>query len=172
MADKCHSDFYTVVVHNLKMKKHQVIYSKIKELLMKHFESDLKEYEDGSHLTIGETGIWISSDDRELKVGYGLVHQHFDPEYDDIQIAIDRFSNLLTKRKRITKYYKGNFSYKNETELILHDSEFENLGTAMTWLFPYWKKTKKKVQYEESLIDSSAIEKEIKEIKNYAQQDV
>ena len=154
------------------MKKHQVIYSKIKELLKEHFGSDLKEYEDGTHLTIGETGIWISSNDRELTVGYGLVHQHFDPEYDDIQEAIDRFFNLLTKRKRITNYFKGNFSYKNKTELILNDSEVENLGMAMTWIFPYWKRTKKEVKYEESLVDPTTIEREINEIKNYAQQDI
>lgn len=152
------------------MKKHQVIYSKIKELLKNHFGSDLKEYEDGDHLTIGKTGIWISCDDRELTVGYGLVHQHFDPEYEDIQNAIDRFFNLLTKKKRITKYYKGNFSYKNKTELILNDTEFENLGTAMTWLFPYWKKTKKEIQYEENLVKPFEIEKEVREIKAYAQQ--
>ncbi len=154
------------------MKKHQAIYFKIKELLKNHFGSDLKEYEEGDHLTIGESGIWISCEERELTVGYGLVHQHFDPEYDDVQIAIDRFFNLLTKRKRITKYYKGNFAYKNETDLILSDSEFENLGTAMTWLYPYWKKTKKEIQFEENLIDSDSIEKELKEIKNYAQQGV
>ena len=51
------------------MKKHQVIYSKIKELLKNHFGSDLKEYEDGDHLAIGETGVWISCDDSELTVG-------------------------------------------------------------------------------------------------------
>ena len=154
------------------MKKHQIIFEKIKKFLSEQFGQDLNEYEDGSHLTIGETGIWISSDDRELTIGYGMVHQHFDPEYDDIQIAIDRFFNLLTKRKRITKYYKGNFSYKNKIDLVINDSDFENLGTAMTWLFPYWKNTKEEVQYEESLIDFSKIEKELEEIKNYAQHGV
>ena len=154
------------------MKKHQIIFEKIKKFLSEQFGQDLNEYEDGSHLTIGETGIWISSGDRELTIGYGMVHQHFDPEYDDIQIAIDRFFNLLTKRKRITKYYKGNFSYKNKIDLVINDSDFENLGTAMTWLFPYWKKTKEEVQYEESLIDFSKIEKELEEIKNYAQHGV
>jgi len=151
------------------MKKHQVVYTKIKELLKKHLESDLNESEDGAHLTIGETGIWISSDDRELTVGYGLVHKHFDPENDNIQEAIDRFFDLLTKRKRITNYFKGNFPYKNKTELILNDSEFENLGTAMTWLYPYWRRTKKEVKFEESLVDRSIIEREIEELKNYAQ---
>ena len=60
--------------------------------------------------------------------------------------------------------------YKDKTELILSDSKIENLGIAMTWLFPYWKQTKKEIQFEESLIDISTIEKEVKEIKNYAQQ--
>ncbi|MCR9064026.1 MAG: hypothetical protein NXI00_08680 [Cytophagales bacterium] len=152
------------------MKKHQAIYSKIKELLKNHLRSDLREYEDGDHLTIGETGIWISCDERELTVGYGLVLQHFNPEYDDIQNAIDNFFNLLTKRKRITIYFKGSFSYKNKIERLLSDSEFQDLGTTMTWLYPYWKKTKKEIKYEENIVDLSAIEKDVKEIKNYEQQ--
>lgn len=146
------------------MKKHQVIYSKIKSLLKKYFEKDLKEY--GSHLAIGETGIWISSDDRELTVGYGLVCQHFEPEYDDVQLAVDRLCHLLTKRKRITKYYKGSFSYKIKVDLMLNNYEFENLGIAGTWLFPYWKKTMKERHYVEHLIDYWAIERDISEIKN------
>lgn len=151
------------------MKKHQIIFEKIKYLLKERFGSDLKEYEEGMHLTINDSGIWISSDDRELTVGYGLAHTHYDPEYDDTQVAIERFFNLLTRRKRITKFFKGNFSYKIKTELVLSDSEYEDLGTAMTWLFPFWKRTKKEVSFEDSLIDFSKIEMEIEEIKNYAQ---
>ncbi|EMS34422.1 hypothetical protein C943_03641 [Mariniradius saccharolyticus AK6] len=40
----------------------------------------------------------------------------------------------------------------------------------MTWLFPYWKKTKKETKFEEKLVDLSTIEKDVKEIKNYAKQ--
>lgn len=52
----------------------------IQELLKEHFGSDLKEYEGGKHLTIGDSGIWISCDERELTVGFGLAHHHYDPE--------------------------------------------------------------------------------------------
>ncbi|MTI29321.1 hypothetical protein [Xanthovirga aplysinae] len=161
------------------MKKHQVIFEKVKILLEKVLGEKLnihvEEYDDGykeTHLTINDTAIWISCDDKELTVGYGLTHTHYDPQYDNIQMGIDRFFNLITKRKRITNFYKGNFSYKNKTEIVIDDSTYEDIGIAMTWLFPYWKKTKKEVIYEESLIDQSKIEVEIKEIKNYAQQGI
>jgi len=34
----------------------------------------------------------------------------------------------------------------------------------MTWLYPYWKKTNKKIEIVDSLIDYNEIEMEIKEI--------
>jgi len=147
------------------MKKHQIIFEKIKVLLKKHFGEELKEYEEGTNLTIGDSGVWISSDDKELTIGYGMTHTHYDPEYDDIELGIDRFFNLLTRRKRITEYLKGDFSYKNKTEIELDNSEFDNMGISMTWLFPYWKRTKERVSFENNLIDRSLIEDEIKEIK-------
>ena len=42
----------------------------------------------------------------------------------------------------------------------------------MTWLFPYWKKTRKEIKYQENLVDHSTIEKEVKEIKNYEQHSI
>ena len=147
------------------MKKHQVIFEKIKELLKKHFGEEIKEYEEGTILTIGYSGVLISSNDRELTIGYGMTHTNYDPDYDDIGLAIDRFFNLLTKRKRITEYLKGNFSYKNKTEIELDNSEYDNMGISMTWLFPYWKRTKEKISFRENLIDRSIIEDGINQIK-------
>ena len=74
---------------------------------------------------------------------------------------------ILREGAAVPNYLKNKFyiDFRN-------DSDFENLGTAMTWLFPYWKKTKEEVQYEESLIDFSKIEKELEEIKNYPQHGV
>lgn len=147
------------------MKKHQVIFEKTKELLKRHFEEDLKECEDGAHLTINDTGIWIASDDRELTIGYGLTHNHYDPEYDDLNQAIERFFNLLTRRKRITEFLKVDFSYKHKTEIELYEGKYEQIGTAITWFFPFWKRTTKRITFENRLINFSVIEMEIEEIR-------
>ena len=152
------------------MKKHQVIFDKIKEFLTSQFGDRITEFEDGTHLTIGDSGIWISSDDRELTVGYGMIHTHYDAEYDDLNQAVEQFFNLLTKRKRITEFLKGKFVYKLKAEIELNEANYEEIGTSMTWLFPYWKRTVERVAFDEKLIAHSEIEGKIDEIKNYAQQ--
>ena len=150
------------------MKKHHVLFTKIKDLLKSNFGADLKEYDEGTHLTINDSGIWIDCDDSQLTIGYGLAHTHYNPDYDNIHNAVENFFDLLTKRKRITIYYKGSFQFKNITEFVISDSEYEHVGTSKTWLYPYWKKTHTKVKLIEPLLDSSKILNEIEEIKNYA----
>lgn len=151
------------------MKKHQHIFEKIKKFLSEQFGQDLKEYEEGAHLTIGDTGIWISVDDLELTVGYGMNHRHYHSEYDDINEAVDEFFLLLIGKKRTTKFYKGKFIYKNKVEIENSKGEFKELSTSSTWLFPYWEKTQSKIEIEPGLIDYSKVEKDIVEIKNYTQ---
>lgn len=152
------------------MKKHEELYIKIRKLLIQNFQDEISEIEEENHLSIGDTGIWIMSDDREFTIGYGLTHRHYDPEFDDINEAIDTFFNLFTRKKKITKFYKGDFSYKHRIELLLDNDEVHNLGTSMTWFFPYWKKTTIKEEVQDEIIAISKIEDDIKEIKNYAQQ--
>lgn len=139
---------------------------------MVQFGADLNEYEEGAHLTIGDSGIWISVDDSELTVGYGMNHRHYHSEYDDINEAVNEFFNLLTGKKRITEFYKGKNTYKVKAEIEIAKGEFKELSTSLTWLFPYWKKTRTKTIIEPSLIDYTKIEKEILEIKNYAQHSI
>lgn len=154
------------------MKHHQELFKRIKDFLTRHLNNLIEEHEEGSYLAIGDTGIWISCDERELTVGYGFSHRHYDPEYDNILEAITEFFDLLTKRKRVTEYYKGNFQYKYKTEIELEKDSFKYLGTSMTWLFPYWKRTTIKERFTDKVFDSSKVEHEIDEIKNYAQQAV
>ncbi|UTW66223.1 hypothetical protein KFE94_16465 [bacterium SCSIO 12643] len=134
------------------MKKHQLIFAKIKKLLIEQIGQDLNQYEEGTYLTIGDTGIWISVSESELTVGYGINHRHYHHEHDDINEAIDEFFDLLTRSKRITEYYKGEFVFKNKVEIENENGEFKNLSTSLTWLFPYWKKTQTKMEIDE-LID-------------------
>ena len=152
------------------MKEHERIFEKLKNLITKHFPNRVEENANGMHLAIKGTGLWISFDPKELIVGYEMTHIHFNPEYDDLNESLELFFNLLTCKKKISKYYKGNFSYKHSVDLILGNNEIYNLGTAMTWLYPYWKKTRCKVETQNEIIELKLIENEINEIINYAQQ--
>ena len=147
------------------MKTHELVFSEIKKLLHNCFPNNIEEHENGMYLSIADSGIWISADDRELTVGNGLVHQHYDPDYDDLAKAVELFFNLLTCRKKRTDYFKGEFAYKHKVELELPDGTYENLGTAMTWLFPFWKRTDKKVTYEDGLINTDNIKPDLLNIK-------
>jgi hypothetical protein len=149
-----------------------VIYDKDspKYILKEYFKEDLKEFEEGTHLTIADSGVWISVNDSELSLGCGLICNYYNPDYDDINIGIERFFNLLTKRLRITNFYKGDFSYKHIVDIELKENQYEALGTAMTWLYPFWKTTTTKIRFEEKLINSLDFENRTQEIKNYAQQ--
>ena len=60
--------------------------------------------------------------------------------------------------------------FKYKTEFESDEGKFTTIGTASTWLYPYWKKTTSKVRFEEAMIPEEQIEQEIKKIKNNAQQ--
>jgi hypothetical protein len=147
------------------MKKHELIYGKIKVLLNKHFPDQIEENEKGMYVSIKDTGLWISSDPRELTVGYGMTHIHCDPEYDDLNEAIELFFNLMTCKKQITQYYKGGFAYKHRIDLLVTDNKVYNLGTAKTWLYPYWKKTTIKVEIKDEIIELNKVHNDLNEIK-------
>ena len=150
------------------MKAHQTIYENIKTILKDYFGEDLREYDDGDHITIGDTGIWISSDDSELTVGHGMNHRHYDCEIDNMQDAINEFQNILTRKKRITNYYKGEHSFKSTAEIENQNGDFEVLSTSLTWLYPFWKKTIIETYNIDPIINSPKIIKQIEELKEYA----
>ncbi len=147
------------------MKKHELIFEKIKILLNRHFPDHIEENENGMWLSVKDTGLWSAVDPRGLTGGYGMSHVHCDPENDDLNETVELFFNLMTCKMQITKYYKGSFSFKHRVDLILADNEVYNLGTAMTWLFPYWKKTTTKVEIEDEIIQLNLVENDLSEIK-------
>ena len=63
------------------------------------------------------------------------------------------------------KFYKDQKPYKIKTEIEGKEGNFTELSTSIIWLYPFWKKTKKKVVIVEKLLDFSSIEKEVSEIK-------
>jgi len=148
------------------MKEHQALFEKIKVLLKKHFKKKLQQHNDGNYLTIGESGVWVSSDEHGLAVGFGTASKHYDPDHDSLHEAVERLYYLLTKRKRIIQYLRGRHQYKNTIEIELSEDTFLEIEKAQTWLFPIWLKANEKVTFEERLIDSDKIIKDITQIEN------
>ncbi|MFC5046140.1 hypothetical protein ACFSTE_04770 [Aquimarina hainanensis] len=65
---------------------HQVIFKKTEAFLKKHLGGKLnitiEEYDDGykeTYISITGTNFWFSCDDRELTIGNGVSHLHFNP---------------------------------------------------------------------------------------------
>ncbi len=147
-------------------------FNKIKELLKSHFAERVSEFEDGTHLTLNseneeESSIWINLDQNgQLTVGFGISHLHYDAKYDDLNKGFNQFLHFLTCNKRRIDYYKGKFPYKNEYEFEKENGIYENYGTALTWAFPFWKKTVQKITTQNGFISYAKIETEIEEIKN------
>src|SRR5512133_2343743 len=99
------------------MKKHEVIFEKIKVLLKKYFTKRVQESSNGLFIAIEDTGLCIASHESYLTIGFGLTHSHY--ESDSLNRAVDRLFNLLTKRIRVTEYLKGDFPFKHKVEIEL-----------------------------------------------------
>lgn len=141
-------------------------------LLKGEFQEDIKEYEEGNNITLVGTGFWISSDDRELTIGLKLNHIHYDFEYDSIEDAIDTFFYLLTEKKKITNYSKGNRIFKTKVEIELENENSIDLGTTSTLPLQFWKKTKTEITHQDAYITTEKVIEVWKELINYAQQTV
>ena len=152
------------------MKPNQYLFEKFSSLLNKEFSQSINEYEDGNHLTIEDTGFWISLDDKELTIGFGLNHTHYNFDYDSMEDAIDTFFLLLTKRKKITDYSKGLRIFKTKVEIEVDNEELINLGTTSTFPLKFWKKTESKISYSNELLNTEKVMAQWKELINYVQQ--
>ena len=161
------------------MKKHRIIFDKIKQILIEFENEFLKVDEenkmiidseglwntsDCEGLTVGETGVWITYDDRELTIGFEATHSHFDPNHDDMEEAVKLFFNLLTRRKKITEFIKGKYVFKSYTVIELDNSEYYDMGTTGQVFFPFWKKTKKRETLFEPIIEWSLLKDGVNEI--------
>ena len=154
------------------MKSNQYLFEKFSHLLKEEFQQGIKEYDEGNYLTVGDTGLWISLDERELTIGFGLNHTHYDFEYDSMEDAIDTFFLLLTKRKKITNYSKGSRNFKTKVEIEINNKETVDLGTSATFPLQFWKRTESKISYSNELLNTEKVNKEWKELINYAQERV
>ena len=146
------------------MVDHQEVFKRLKDLLARHTTIKVDELDYGTHLTIDQTEIWVETDAIYFTIGYGFSHIHCDPKHGNLRDAIEQLFNLLTKRKRITTYFKGDKSFKQRIEIELQEDKFEHFGTTMTWWFPFWRRTKKEIQFQHPLLEFNKVQSEIGEI--------
>ncbi len=159
------------------MNLYKTIFTKISKLLEEHLgdkvQINIEKYKDGYEeyqLNIEDTDIWITCDDNEMIVGGGYNHLHISEDYGNIREGIEILLDIFTKRKRITQFYKGKYCYKTQIEIEVNENKYEDFSTSVIFIFPFWRKTKKEVFFENELINIELVKQEIEEIRNYVEQ--
>lgn len=150
------------------MKLHQKKFNEIKSVLQSKLGERIfvEKEQDTIFLTIIDSDLWLSVDDSEFTVGFGMNHTHFSEKYENLHEGFQEAFDLLTNEVRITEYIKGKTVYKVMTEIKISDSNIKNLGTTGILIYPFWKKTKIETSYFEKIIDQREIESKMNEILN------
>ncbi|WP_294324699.1 hypothetical protein [uncultured Chryseobacterium sp.] len=97
-------------------------------------------------------------------MGYGLHHTHFSEEFENLDDGIIQAFDLLTNRIKTTKYIKGNTVFKTTVEIEYPDATLVNIGSSGLVLFPFWKKTKSEIRYDEKILEKKEIEDQVNSI--------
>ena len=146
------------------MNRNRKKFENIKKILIEKL-GDRVEYskdKDGTeYLALKNSEFWISTTFGELVVGYGSHHTHFSEELGNLDDGIFQAFDLLTNRVRTTNYLKGNTVFKTIVEIEYPDATLVNIGSSGLVLFPFWKKTKLKVKYNEKILKKKEIEDQV-----------
>jgi len=154
------------------MTKHELTFSKIKELLESNFPKMISEFENGTHLTLNsenedESPIWIELDEGGmLTVGIGAAHKHFYPNIDNLNEGFNEFLHFLTCKKKRTDFYKGESQFKSIYYYELKNGTFKNYGTVSNLNLSFWKKITEKTITQNGFVEYEEIESEIDNIKS------
>jgi hypothetical protein len=173
----CVWGIYTKTKKGVEIENNREIYEEIKGFLDKYFpenHTESKEYDGCFHITVysqekEESSVWFEFDigNSELIVGYGISHIHYGKQYGiEISEGLNRLLDFFTAKMKRTDYYKGKVNFKNVYELKTENGTYENLGTSSIFsLYPFWKKTTKKVTEHSELIKDKNIKSELEKIR-------
>ena len=163
---------------DLKVENNRTVFNEIKGFLNKHFPdnyNESKEYKECFHITVyskekEDSSLWFEFDigNSELIVGYGISHIHYGKQYGlEISEGINRLLDFFITKMRRTDYYKGTVNFKNVYEIKKGNEAYKNLGkSSMLFLYPFWKKTTKKVTEHSELILDKNVKIELEKINN------
>ncbi|AUC76284.1 hypothetical protein [Olleya sp. Bg11-27] len=161
----------------MEIEKSRIIFEDIKRFLNNHFSDNYNEsieYEDCFHITIyskekEESSVWFEFDigNAELIVGYGISHIHYGKQYgQEISEGLNRLLDFFTAKMKRTEFYKGKVNFKNVYEIQKKNESYRNLGTSsMLFLYPFWRKTTKKVTEHSELIKNENIITELEQLR-------
>jgi hypothetical protein len=105
------------------MTQEYEIFIRIKKLLMTHLPEKIEVVEENIISVYSDSEkdspIWIEFDTKggDLTVGYGISHQHYYPDVDDLNEGFNSFLTLLTCKKLRIDYFKGDFIYKSKVPI-------------------------------------------------------
>ncbi|MDQ1160723.1 hypothetical protein QE422_001091 [Chryseobacterium sp. SORGH_AS 447] len=142
------------------MNCNQKKFEEIKKVLIEKLgdEVEYSKDEDGTeYLAVKNSDFWLSTTFGEWVVGYGLYHTHFSEEFENVDDGIIQAFDLLTNRIKTTKYIKGNTVFKTTVEIEYPDATLVNIGSSGLIFFPFWKKTKLEVKYDEKILEKKEI---------------
>jgi hypothetical protein len=154
-------------------EKIRIAFNEIKGFLDKHFPdnyNESEEYEECYHINVysqnaEDSSVWFEFDigNSELIVGYGISHTHYGEQYGiEISEGINRILDFFTVKMKRTDYYKGKVNFKNVYEMKTKNGTYENLGTSSILpIYPFWKKTTKKITEHSELIKDENIKSEL-----------
>lgn len=150
------------------MEIHITKFNEIKSLLRDKLGDDVITYQENGteFIEINKSKFWLTVDDKEFTVGYGLNHTHFSENYGNLTEGIIQVFDLLTNKIRTTDYVKGNMIYKTILEIEYPNSKIINIGEIGILLFPFWKKTKIETSFSEPILHKKEIENEVNKIIN------
>ncbi|WP_378106178.1 hypothetical protein [Chryseobacterium sp. sg2396] len=149
------------------MNRNQKKFEEIKKVLIEKL-GDRVEYskdEDGTEsLALKNSEFWVSTTFGELVVGYGSHHTHFSEEFGNLEDGIVQAFDLLTNRIRTANYLKGNTVFKTTVEIEYPDATLVDIGSSGLIFFPFWKKTKYEIRYDEKILEKKEIEDQVNSI--------
>lgn len=92
----------------------------------------------------GYFSISIRYEFDEVRVGIEHVKEYYSDSYGNgrsYDDGINRFVEILHSRIKKRIKYKGSFHFKSEYFIEI-DGKFEIFATFISWIFPFWQKTK------------------------------
>ncbi|WP_294282898.1 hypothetical protein [uncultured Chryseobacterium sp.] len=142
------------------MNYNQKKFEEIKKVLIEKLGDRVeysKDKDRTEYLAVKDSDFWLSTTFGELVVGYGSHHTHFSEEFGNLDDGIAQAFDLLTNRVRTTNYLKGNTVFKTVVEIEYPDATLADIGSSGLIFFPFWKKTKLEVKYDEKILEKKEI---------------
>ena len=118
---------------------------KLIHLIKSNTSLEIEEFEDECdyhfHIYANDDCYWISlsKDEKEVAVGFGYAHRHFNYDEYTPEKGLKHFSELISHNLIKTSFLRGNRSYRTKIE-IQYPNRAELLADVSFFYFNFWQK--------------------------------